>query len=110
MPYGPADFRLTAVKPYYTDKSSNYNGSYNITITVETRTKNRENGEGKEGTITVEPTIIESNDDTEQATKPVKKRGRSRPRKNATNTSVTENTAYITIKEQADYELSLKLR
>ncbi len=43
--------------------------------------------------------MIESNDDIEQATKPVKKRGRGRPRKNATNTSTTENTAYITTKE-----------
>ncbi len=109
MPYGPADFRSIAVKPYYIDESSSHNSSHNITITVETRTENRENREGKEGTITVELTVIESNSDTEQATKPVKKRGRSRPRKNATNTSATENTAYITIKEQADYELSLKL-
>ncbi len=99
MLYGPADFRLIAVKPYYIDKSSSYNSSYNITITVEICTENRENGEGKEGTITVELTIIKSNNDTEQATKPVKKRGRGRPRKNATNTSTTENTAYITTKE-----------
>ncbi len=106
MPYEPADFRLTAVKLYYINESSNYN----ITITVETRTENRENGEGKKGTIIIKLTIIKSNDDTEQATKPVKKRGRGRPRKNTTNTSATENTAYITIKEQADYELSLKLR
>ncbi len=35
----------------------------------------------------------------------MKKRGRSRPRKNAIHTS-----AYITIKEQADYELLIKLR
>ncbi len=95
MPYGPADFRLTAVKLYYIDESSDYD----ITITVETRTENRENREGKEGTTTVELTMIESNDNTEQATKPVKKRGRSRPRKNATNISTTENTAYITTKE-----------
>ncbi len=110
MPYGPADFRLTAVKPYYIDESGSYDGSHNITITVETRTENRENKEGEEGTITVELTAIESNGDTEQATEPVKKRGRGRPKKNATNTSATENTAYITTKEQADYELSLKLR
>jgi hypothetical protein len=110
MPYGPADFRSTAVKPYYTDESSSHDGSHDITITVETRTENRENKEGEEGTITVEPTAIESNGDTEQATEPVKKRGRGRPKKNATNTSATENTAYITAKEQADYELSLKLR
>ncbi len=65
MSYGPADFRLTAVKPYYIDESSSYNSSYNITITVETRTENRENKEGEEGTITVELTTIESNGDTE---------------------------------------------
>ncbi len=35
----------------------------------------------------------------------MKKRGRSRPRKNAIHTS-----AYITIKKQADYELLIKLR
>jgi hypothetical protein len=111
MPYRPADFRLIVVKPYYIDESNN--GSYNIIIIVETYTENRQNKEGKEGTITVELTIIknnESNGDIEQATKPVKKRGRGRLRKNATNTSITENTAYITIKEQADYELFLKLR
>ncbi len=66
MPYGPADFRLIAVKLYYIDESSNYN----ITITVKTRIENRENKGGKEGTITIEPTTIESNegngnDDTE---------------------------------------------
>jgi hypothetical protein len=104
MPYRPADFRSTVVKLYYTDESSSYDDNHDITITVETRTEN------KEGTITVELTAIESNGDTEQATKPVKKRGRGRPKKNATNTSATENTAYITAKEQADYELSLKLR
>jgi hypothetical protein len=110
MLYKPADFRLIVVKPYYIDKSNN--GTYNITIIVETRTENRQNKEGKEGTITIKLTIIknnESNGNIEQATKPVKKRGRGRPRKNATNTSTTENTTYITIKEQADYELSLKL-
>jgi hypothetical protein len=47
----------------------------------------------------------EENDDIEQATKPIKKRGRSRPRKHAVLTSMT----YITIKEQADYELLIKL-
>jgi hypothetical protein len=94
MSYRPADFRLIAIKPYYIDKSSSYNSSHNITITVETRIENRENREGKEGTITVELTIIKSNGDIEQATKPVKKRGRSRPRKNTIYTS-----AYITIKK-----------
>ncbi len=100
MPYKPADFRLTAIKPYYIDESSDYN----ITITVETRIENRENREGKEDIITVELTVIESNGDIEQATKPIKKRGRGRLRKNAIYTS-----AYITIKEQADYELLIKL-
>jgi len=82
------------VKLYYIDKSS----SYNITIIVETRTENR----NKEGTITVELTTIkdnEGNSDTEQATKPVKKRGRRRPRKHAINISTKKNTAYITTKE-----------
>ena len=105
MPYRPADFRLTAIKPYYIDESSSYNSSYNITITVETRTENRENKEGKEGTITIELTVIKSNDDTEQATKPVKKRGRGRPRKN-----IIYISAYIIIKKQADYKLLIKLR
>ncbi len=95
MSYGPADFRLTAVKPYYIDESSDYN----ITIIVEIRTENKKNREGKEGTITVKLTVIKSNDDIEQATKLVKKRGRSRPRKNTINTSITENTAYIIIKK-----------
>ncbi len=99
MSYGPVDFRLIVVKPYYIDESSSYNSSYNITITVETRTENRENGEGKEGTITIKLTIIESNDDIEQATKLVKKRERSRPKKNVINISTTENTAYIIIKK-----------
>ncbi len=81
-----------------------YNSSYNIIITVETLTENRENKEGKEDTITIKPTIIESNegngnDDIEQATKLVKKRGRGRPRKYVINTSATENTAYVTIKK-----------
>jgi hypothetical protein len=110
MPYRPADFRLIVVKLYYIDELNN--SSYNIIIIVETYTENRQNKEGKEDTITIELTIIknnESNGDTEQATKPIKKRGRSRPRKNVINTSATENTTYITIKEQADYELSLKL-
>ncbi len=106
MPYGPTDFRSTVVKPYYTDESS----SHDITITAETRTGNGEN-EGDEDTITVEPDTAnkennEENDDTEQATEPVKKRGRGRPRKHAVLTSAT----YITAKEQADYELSIKLR
>ncbi len=61
MPYGPADFRLIVVKPYYTDESSSYNNNYNITITVETRTKNGK----KEGTITIKPNIIENNGDIE---------------------------------------------
>jgi hypothetical protein len=100
MSYRPVDFRLIVVKPYYIDESNN--SSYNITIIVETRIENRQNKEGKEGIITIKLTIIknnESNGDIEQATKPVKKRGRSRPRKNVINISVTENTAYITIKE-----------
>jgi hypothetical protein len=105
MPYRPTDFRLTVVKPYYTDESS----SHDITITAETRTGNRENEEDKD-TITVEPDTVnkennKENDDIEQATEPVKKRGRGRPRKHAVLTSAT----YITIKEQADYELLIKL-
>ncbi len=92
MPYRPADFRSTVVKPYYKDESTNYD----ITITVELRTQN------EESTSIVEPDA-ESN--IEQATKPVKKRGRSRPRKNT-----LYSAAYITAKEKADYNLSLKLR
>ncbi len=98
MPYKPADFRLTVVKPYYIDESSSYNNNYDITITIETRTENGNKG----GTITIKPTTIENNegnDDIEQATKPVKKRGRRRPRKYAINTSTKENTAYIIIKK-----------
>jgi hypothetical protein len=95
MPYGPTDFRSTVVKLYYKDESTNYD----ITITVEPRTEN------EESTIIVQPDTANENG-TEQATEPVKKRGRSRPRKNAASTS----TAYITTKEKADYKLSLKLR
>jgi hypothetical protein len=95
MPYGPTDFRSTVVKPYYEDESTNHD----ITITVEPRTEN------EESTIIVQPDTANENG-TEQATEPVKKRGRGRPRKNAASTS----TAYITTKEKADYELSLKLR
>ncbi len=107
MPYGPTNFWLIVVKLYYIDESS----SYNITITAETRTGNGENEGDEEDTITIEPDTTnkennEENDDIEQATKPVKKRGRSRPRKHAVLTSAT----YITAKEQADYELSIKLR
>jgi hypothetical protein len=106
MPYGPTDFRSTVVKPYYTNESS----SHDITIIAETRTGNGENKEDKD-TITVEPDTTnkennEENDDTEQATEPIKKRGRGRPRKHAVLTSAT----YITTKEQADYKLSIKLR
>ncbi len=60
--------------------------------------------EDEENTIIVQPNTANKNG-TEQATKPVKKRGRSRPRKNAVSTSAT----YITTKEKADYNLSLKL-
>ncbi len=99
MPYRPTNFRLTVVKPYYTDESS----KHDITITVENE------GDDK-NTITVEPDTAnkennEENNDTEQATKLVKKRGRGRPRKHAVLTSAI----YITAKEQADYELSIKL-
>ncbi len=95
MPYGPTDFRLTVVKPYYIDELS----SRNITIIVETRTEN------KESTINVEPGIVNrENNNIEQATKLIKKRGRRRPRKNTLLSAV-----YIIVKEKADYELFLKL-
>jgi hypothetical protein len=89
MPYRPTNFRLTVVKPYYTNESS----KHDITITVENEGDNKD-------TITVELDTInkennEENDDIEQATKPVRKRGRGRPRKHA----VLISTTYITIKE-----------
>jgi hypothetical protein len=59
MPYRPIDFRLIVVKPYYINKSNN--SSHNIIIIVETRTENRQNKEGKEGTITIKLTIIKNN-------------------------------------------------
>jgi hypothetical protein len=109
MPYRPTNFRLIVVRPYYINESS----SHNITITAETRTGNGENEGDKEDTITIKLTTIENNKgngNIEQANKPIRKRGRRRPRKHVINTSIKENTAYITIKEQADYELLIKLR
>ncbi len=94
MPYGPTDFRSTVVKLYYTDKLS----KYDITIIIETRTED----ENKES-ITVEPNAEGENT--------VRKRGRGRPRKNATYTSASLISAsFISAKEKADFELSVKLR
>jgi hypothetical protein len=104
MPYRPADFCLTAVKLYYIDKSN----KNNITITVKTYIEDKEN------TITIKlDTVNKENnkrdDDIEQtieqAAKPIKKRGRSQPRKHA----VLTTTIYITIKKKADFDLALKL-
>jgi hypothetical protein len=58
MPYGPTNFRLIVVKPYYTDELS----SHNITITAETRTGNGENKGDEEDTITIKLTTIENNE------------------------------------------------
>ena len=80
MPYGPTDFWLIVVKPYYTNELS-----HDITITVKPR------AEDEESTIIVQP---DTTNDTEQATEPVKKRPRGRPRKNA-----STSAAYITAKE-----------
>jgi hypothetical protein len=57
MSYKPTNFWLIVVKLYYIDKSS----SYNITITAETRTGNRENKGDKEDTITIKLTTIKNN-------------------------------------------------
>ncbi len=97
MPYKPADFRLIVVKPYYIDKSNNND----ITIVINTRT------ESKESTINteLESTNKESTQTINKEHALLVKRGRSRLKKSA-----ILSTAYITTKEKADYDLSLKLR
>ncbi len=89
MPYRPTNFRLIVIKPYYTDESS----KHDITITVENE------GDDKD-TITIELDTAnkennKENNNIEQATKPVRKRGRSRPRKHA----VLISAIYITTKK-----------
>jgi hypothetical protein len=95
MPYGPTDFRSTVVKLYYADESS----KYDITITVETRTEDK----NKES-ITVEPNAKGENT--------IRKRGRGRPRKNATYMlgKAYISASFISAKKKADFELSVKLR
>ncbi len=102
MPYRPADFRSTVVKPYYIDESNNND----ITIAINTRAESKEStvntelkNTNKESTLLVN----KENAQTENA-QPVK-RGRGRLKKSA-----MLPTAYITAKEKADYDLFLKLR
>ncbi len=96
MPYRPADFRSTVVKPYYTDESNN-----DITIAINTRTESKESTVNTE----LETTNRESTQTANKENAPPVKRGRGRLKKSA-----MLSTAYITAKEKADYDLSLKLR
>ncbi len=95
MPYKPADFWSIVVKPYYTDESNNND----ITIAINTRTES-------ESTVNteLESTNKESTQPANKENAPLIKRGRSRLKKSA-----VLSTAYITAKEKADYDLSLKL-
>ncbi len=97
MPYGPADFRSTVVKPHYIDESNNND----ITIAINTRTESKE----KPVNVELESANKESTPLVNTKNAPPAKRGRGRPKKNA-----MLSTAYITAKEKADYDLSLKLR
>ncbi len=95
MPYRLIDFRSIVVKPYYADELS----KYDITIIVETYTENK----NKES-ITVEPNAKGENT--------IRKRGRSRPRKNTIYMlgKAYISTSFISTKKKADFELSVKLR
>jgi len=97
MPYKPTDFRLTVVKPYYTDESNNND----ITIAINTRTK----GEESTANTELESTNKESTQLVNKENALLVKRGRGRLKKSA-----VLSTTYITAKEKADYDLSLKLR